>query len=298
MYEAIVGQEDLSHLSRLLKVNASDLLVEPLPGGLSNRSFHFSYGEKQWAVRLPKNIEANRFQTLDIECEQQLLAVVAQTGLTPKVVLYDPDTGALITEFLRNAVPWTPEIARLPENIERIATTLRSLHGIRVSPDLLSPFYPVQLAERYLNMAYRSQRSEDRNLAVEEKHWEEELRRLAGLYEARFPPNAVCHHDLVAANILEDDQLWLLDFEYAMWADPVLDLASLSAMNGYDATQRNLLSQKYFDAEPIPFATEHLDDVIRLELLLSYFWAVSRQSAVEEADDMIRFADSMAAMLR
>ena len=43
MYEEIVGQEDLSHLSRLLKVNASDLLVEPLPGGLSNRSFHFCY---------------------------------------------------------------------------------------------------------------------------------------------------------------------------------------------------------------------------------------------------------------
>ena len=298
MYEAIIRQEDLSHLSRLLEVNVSDLLIEPLSGGLSNRSFHISHGEKQWAVRLPKSIEANRFQTLDTECEQQLLAAIAHTGLTPKVVLYDPDTGALITEFLRNAVPWTPEIARLPENVERIAATLRSLHGIRVSPDLLSPFYPVQLAERYLNMAYRSQRAEDRNLAVEEKHWEEELRRLAGLYEARFSPNAVCHHDLVAANILEDDQLWLLDFEYAMWADPVLDLASLSAMNGYDATQRNLLSQKYFDVEPIPFATEHLDDVIRLELLLSYFWAVSRQSAVEEADDMARFADSMAAMLR
>ena len=298
MYEAIIRQEDLSHLSRLLEVNVSDLLIEPLSGGLSNRSFHISHGEKQWAVRLPKSIEANRFQTLDTECEQQLLAAIAHTGLTPKVVLYDPDTGALITEFLRNAVPWTPEIARLPENVERIAATLRSLHGIRVSPDLLSPFYPVQLAERYLNMAYRSQRAEDRNLAVEEKHWEEELRRLAGLYEARFSPNAVCHHDLVAANILEVDQLWLLDFEYAMWADPVLDLASLSAMNGYDATQRNLLSQKYFDVEPIPFATEHLDDVIRLELLLSYFWAVSRQSAVEEADDMARFADSMAAMLR
>ena len=298
MYEAIIGQEDLSHLSCLLKVNVDDLLVEPLSGGLSNRSFHLSHGEKQWAVRLPKNIEANRFQTLDTECEQRLLAAVAHTGLTPRVVLYDPDTGALITEFLRNAVPWTPEKARLPENVERIATTLRSLHGIRVSPDLLSPFFPIQLAEKYLDMAHRSQRSEDRNLAVEEKRWEVELRRLAGLYEARFPPNAICHHDLVAANILEDDQLWLLDFEYAMWADPVLDLASLSAMNDYDATQRSLLSQKYFDAEPVPFATEHLDDVVRLELLLSYFWAVSRRSEVEEADDLTRFADSMAAMLR
>ena len=298
MDEAIIGQEDLNRLSRLLNVDSGELLVEPLSGGLSNRSFRLSHAERQWVVRLPIVTESHRFQTLEAESEAALLTTVARAGLTPGVIACDSGSGALITEYLRNAAPWTPEKARLPENVKRIAATLRSLHGLMVSPDLLIPFRPARLAEKYLDTVRRLKRGEDRSIGVEEKRWAEELRGLASSYEARFAPTALCHHDLVATNILDDDQLWLVDFEYALWADPVLDLASLAAMNDYDGNQRSLLSQTYFNDEPIPFSDEQLDDVIRLERLLSYFWAVSRRGEAEEANDLRRFADSMAAMLR
>ncbi len=298
MREAVIGQEDLSRLTRLLNVDGGDLLIEPLSGGLSNRSFRLSHAERHWVVRLPIVAETHRFQTLEAESEAALLRTVARAGLTPDIIACDPGTGALITEYLRNAAPWTPEKARLPENVKRIAATLRSLHGLMVSPDLRIPFRPVRLAEKYLDTVRRLKRGEDLGIGVEEKRWAEELRRLASSYEACFPSTALCHHDLVATNILDDDQLWLVDFEYALWADPVLDLASLAAMNDYDANQRSLLSRTYFDNEPVPFSDEQLDDVIRLERLLSYFWAVSRRGEAEEANDLSRFADSMAAMLR
>ena len=231
--------------------------------------------------------------------EERLLIAVAQAGLTPNVVLHDPDIGVLITKYMENAVPWTAEKARLPENNERVATTLRLLHGVEVSSKL-NPFNPISFSESYLEEAVRSKGYKDRSgvLSAEEQGWGREFQQLASMYETNFLPGVLCHNDLVAANILDDGELWLIDFEYALYAHPILDLASLAGMNNYDAAERNLLVEMYFDTESISFSQVQLDEVIRLQLLLSYFWALSRQGNLAEPSDMSDFADSIAAMLR
>lgn len=294
MGEGTIRAADLKRLCHLLTLDVDQVVVDPLSGGLSNRTFRLSHGASSWAVRLPLDVEERRFQTLDVGMEQQLLDAVSGAGLTPAVVLCDSSTGALVTEYLGSAVPWTAEAARRPENLRRIAATLRSLHDVAV-PESLSPFRPVMLAEQYLDSARRTR---GKRVSADEKRWARDLRALAAVYEKRFPPSIICHHDLVAANILEDRRLWLVDFEYARRAHPILDLASLAGMNGYDATQCALLSEAYFDAGPIPFRAEQLHDVVRLERLLSYFWAVSRHGDFSRDSGLSRFADSMAAMLR
>ena len=60
--------------------------------------------------------------------------------------------------------------------------------------------------------------------------WGDELLTLARRYDARYAPTAFCHNDLVAANVLDDGQLALVDFEYAVRADPLLDLANAAGM--------------------------------------------------------------------
>ena len=289
----------IAQLCNLLNVNIADLLVESLSGGLSNRSFRVSHDTNSWAVRFQLETEETRFQTLDIGSEERLLIAVAQAGLTPNVVLHDPDIGVLITKYMENAVTWTAEKAQLPENIERVATTLRLLHGVEVSSKL-NPFHPISFSERYLEEAVRSKSYKNCSgvLSTEEQGWGRELQRLASMYETNFLPSVLCHNDLVAANILDDGKLWLIDFEYALYAHPILDLASLAGMNNYDAAQRNLLVEMYFDTESIPFSQVQLDEVIRLQLLLSYFWALSRRGNLAEPNDMSDFADSIATMLR
>jgi len=294
MVEGGIGAVDLKRLCHLLSLDVDRVVVDPLSGGLSNRTFRLRHGADSWVVRLPLGTEERRFQTLDVGMEEQLLSAVSEAGLTPAVVLCDSSTGALVTEYLASAVPWTAEVARRPENLRRIAATLRSLHGVNVR-EPLTRFRPVVLAERYLDSAKRTRGERS---GADESRWARDLRALAAEYEKSFSPSVICHHDLVAANILEDRQLWLVDFEYALRAHPILDLASLAGMNGYDATQCALLSEAYFDAAPIPFRAEQLDDVVRLERLLSYFWAVSRHGYFATDSDLSRFADSMAAMLR
>jgi thiamine kinase-like enzyme len=69
-----------------------------------------------------------------------------------------------------------------------------------------------------------------------------------------------------------------VDFEYAVRAPAIVDLASLAAMNDFGRTERVMLLTAYYGSEAAAPSIEALDDVIRLQGLLAYFWALSADS--------------------
>ena len=62
--------------------------------------------------------------------------------------------------------------------------------------------------------------------------------------------------------------------------------------------QYPLLLESYFKEESIPFNYSQLDDVIRLERLISYFWALVEMHSSVKMSKIEGFAESIAAMLR
>ena len=62
--------------------------------------------------------------------------------------------------------------------------------------------------------------------------------------------------------------------------------------------QYPLLLESYFKEELIPFNYSQLDDVIRLERLISYFWALVEMDSSVKMPKIEGFAESIAAMLR
>jgi thiamine kinase-like enzyme len=200
---------------------------------------------------------------LDLPTESRAMAAAARAGIAPAVIAADPETGVLLTHF-RGGSPWTPVEARAPENIVRLAGVLRTLHALPVD---LPVFAAERIASRYVSELPQS--SSER--AAE---WGDELLTLARRYDARYAPTAFCHNDLVAANVLDDGQLVLVDFEYAVRADPLLDLAYAAGMNGFDGEQRRALLAAYRQEEP---ANEELADLtwlIRMVRLMAWFWAL------------------------
>ena len=313
----------LERLAGLLGVAAAELQVQRLPGGLSNRGCLLSRGSDRWAVRLPlasgagddfdtsqasdpsaasnpsatfgAGVTLGSGLTLCIEDELRVLEVAGAAGLAPEVLAHDADSGALVTRYLAGAEPLTCEQARSDANIDRIATVVRHLHGLPV-PVGVGAFQPTEPARVYTRIV-RSAPDSAIDQVDELRRWSTEFRQLAESHEAGFSPAVLCHNDLVAANILDDGRLWLVDFEFAVRADPILDLAGLAGLNGFGPTHCHRLLDAYYGPGCAPVDLAQLNLVIRLVRLMAFFWALAHGDG-RSADDRARFAASMAAVLR
>lgn len=262
--------------------------AERLSGGLHGRCYRVRGADFDHAVRMPAPDEGE--YRLAARDELRVLARVAAAGLAPPVVEIDASLGLVATEYLASARTWSPPDTRRLENIDYLAARLKGLHACKLE---LPSYACLAAAESYVQSAagYHS-------LTAEQCAWRDDLLRLARTLEARFPPETPCHNDLVASNVLDDGELWLVDFEYAVMSAPILDLASLAGLNDFDADQRARLIGAYYGHYDVPFNANEFHDAIRLVRLLSHFWALAFARPDEPTEGFADFADAMAAMLR
>lgn len=252
--------------------------VRALGGALSNRVYAVTTSAGVFAVKLR---DAGPGAVLSLHEEAELMRRVARAGLAPEVVGTDGRHGALVTVYRTDARPWTRAAAREDENVRRAADLLRALHAVPAGS--LRRFRCVDCALRYIDAAGGpgAGGAEQAPLAIE-------LLRLAEDYETNHSPSVLCHNDLIADNILDNGGLVLVDFEYAMCAAPILDLASFAAMNRLRAAERRTLLAAYYADARVPLTGAEFAKVVRLLHLMAYFWA---RAAAREAADPQRFAE-------
>jgi len=269
-------EQDRGRIARALAalLGPAAKTVEPrkLGGGIGHVSYLVTLPEQSYVLRLKRDSSA---PTLGLEEEFALLREAAAAGITAEPLRMDAATGALLIRFISRATTMTKAGAREPANIARLAALLRRLHGIAA---VLRDFEPLRHAETYLSAAARH-----RPLTPREQRLALELRTLAADYAARYPPSVVCHNDLVAANILDADDLVLIDFEYAARAAPILDLASLVAMNDYAEKDCRELLRAYFGSSA-PISMAELAQVVRMVRLMAYFWALALPRELQAAN--------------
>ena len=245
--------------------------LERLAGGTHRRSWLVAFTDGRRAVlRMPV---ARSHALLDLATEARAMDAAALAGIAPRVLAAHAATGVLLTEH-HGGTPWTSADTREHGNIVRLAALLRTLHALPVE---LPVFAAERIASRYL-AALPREIGEPR--AAE---WAEELVRLARRYDSRYAPTAFCHNDLVAVNVLDDGELVLVDFEYAVRADPLLDLANAAAMSGFDAGQRRALLAAYRGVAPARSELAEITWLIRMVRLMAWFWALLGATSADDA---------------
>ena len=277
--------------------------VWTLEGGMKRRSYLVSTDGRQWVLRLSApGAEA----LLDLDTEARVMRAAAAAGLAPDVAAVDAAAGILLTDYRKSARAWTPTDARQPRNVERAAALLRALHAVRVAAPA---FAAERIARGYVAAFARAADGDESarsagglgvawpQVVPRDRRWADELLELARHYDAAHPPTALCHNDLVAANVLDDGRLVLVDFEYAVRAAPILDLAGLAGMNDYGARERRDLLSAYRGEDRPGFAETELDKIVRLVRLMAYFWARLGELRTADAASYRELASDLAKKL-
>lgn len=198
--------------------NGADLKVSPLDGGITNTNFRVDVGGESFALR----IAGTDTDMLGINREYEYAANLAagKLGIAPEVIYVIWPEGYLVTRFI-TARPFPLEEITQPENIRQVMEIVRKIHSMPEFPGIFSVFRTI---ENYAETARRY------NVEFPENFdWLIERMNAAEAALMTDPePLRPCHNDLLNANFLIDDQIYILDWEYAGMGDVYFDLANFS----------------------------------------------------------------------
>jgi thiamine kinase-like enzyme len=216
--------------------NADDLVTSPLSGGITNSNFRVDTGGESFALR----IAGADTDMLGINREYEHAANLAagKLGIAPEVIYVIQPEGYLVTRFIA-ARPFPPEEITQPENICRVMEFVLKIHSMPEIPGTFSVFRTI---ENYADTArrYGVEFPENFDWLIERMNEAE----TALMTDPK--PLRPCHNDLLNANFLIDDQIYILDWEYAGMGDVYFDLANFSDHHELSDKQDLWLLECYF----------------------------------------------------
>ena len=260
---------------------AAELSAEPLSGGLTNTSYLLDADGERFVVR----IAGTNTEVLGIDREREAAAVqrAAAAGIAPDTVAFLLPEGHTVTRFLADAEPVTLDQARTESYLTRIAERLGEIH--RLEP-IDAHFDPYDDISGWMALSNR------RGVAMPvgfgmllDRIERVRLDRMVALESA-----VLCHNDSYYLNVLDDGQLWVIDWEYAGMGDPFFDLAA----NAFelDASRKEILLNAYF-GEVTDAHRRTLDDMISVFLAWNIAWSLVQVHESDVDYDYATFADSL-----
>jgi thiamine kinase-like enzyme len=273
-----MSPDEFEQLRRVLRdtLDRVDTIVA-LPSGGSGRSYRVDAGGSSYVV---KRFLPGAPVLLGPEAQHALLEHLAPSGLVPEPVACDAGESILITRFLEGYRTLSTDELRRAAKIESVISALQQLHDSELE---LPAFAPGVYAATYLD------RIGGRNaLTRADRSRYDELVELSAMPLAGA--DCLCHNDLTTDNILFGPTTKLIDFDYAVSAPAVLDLASLAFMNGLSRSESADLVRSYFDGME-PFSLAEFARVQRLVCLLAHFWSLAAAEAATAIVDRYRIND-------
>ena len=218
--------------------------LDPLEGGLNNRSWLLNANGARYVVRLSGNDDASL--GVDRASEAAMLETAGAAGLAPPLVLVDLGRHLLVTRYVEGAT-WSTTDVRDLRNVERMASVLTRLHALEPSAGVR--------VRSFREAALRLERVARERDAVPDPKLTRRAEEVFGRLEATDARQTLCHCDLHHLNVLDDGhRLTLIDWEYGGLGDPIYDLASFVSYHELDSGTQALLWNAYSGpAEAIRF---------------------------------------------
>jgi thiamine kinase len=208
---------------------AQGVVIEPLAGGIINRSYRVQSAGVDWVLRLAgvsdDALGINRVG------EVQAHRAAAALGFAPAIVHAAAEEGLLVTERLAGAVMGRDEL-RSPSALEALGQRLGALHAVPPPSGVRRVDIHDALAH-YLELPGVPEGPVSRRDLGARLRWSLATYRRSGV--------ALCHNDLHHQNIIAGERLWFVDWEYAGVGDPLFELAAVIGYHDLDGEARDVL---------------------------------------------------------
>ena len=227
----------------------SKITTSHLDGGITNHNFRVDVAGESFHVRLAG--ENTGMLGINREHEYHAGRLASEAGIAPEVIYFIRPEGYLVSRFIAGR-HLSPEELRQPENLLRVVDALHKIHAMPPIPGVFNAF---QVVRDYTEIArrYHVQFPENFDWLIQQVNDAESALTSQAL------PARPCHNDLLNANFLMADKLYILDWEYAGMGDIFFDLANFSNNHELSEQEYHLLLDCYVgEVTPLNLAHFHI----------------------------------------
>lgn len=247
-------------------------------GGLTNLVHRVECAGTSVVVRLPGDgTEAYIDRAVELHNAQ----AAARTGVSPKVIHGNADSGLMICETVPDIETMTPDLFRARNGSPaRAGQALAKLH---TSGEVFQfRFELFAMIEEYLKVLS----TKDVQLPDGYHDLVAAAAPIKEVLDQADTPLAPCHCDPLCENFLDDgEKMWIVDWEYSGMNDPLWDLGDLSVEAGMDDMQDAEMMAAYFGRAPLAAEMGRMVIYKAMCDLLWTLWGLIQVADENPADD-------------
>lgn len=219
-----------------LSIWKEDITISPLEGGITNLNFIVGHGNEKVVVRLGQDIPEHLvFRSNEINVSKAAYEI----GVSPKLIY--SETGVLVLEFIESK---TLDASGVQKNLKKIIPVVKKIHT--EIPNVLSGlpaiFWVFYVIKYYANFL-KSKKSKHVGII------DDLLNKASKLENLSSPRHIVFgHNDFLAANFLDDgSRIWVVDWEYGGFNDPLFDIGGLASNNDFNEDLEKEALELYYE---------------------------------------------------
>ena len=219
-----------------LPIWKSKINIQPLEGGITNLNFIVSDNGQKFVVRLGNDIPEH----LVYRSNEILVSKAAyEVGVSPKLIYNEK--GVLVLEFIESK---TLDSIGIQKNLKKIIPIMKKIHNelpkfLSGQPAIFWVFYVINFYANYLKS----------NNSIHISIIDSLLQKSLKLETLSSPRDIVFgHNDFLAANFLDDgSKIWVVDWEYGGFNDPLFDIGGLASNNNFNQSLELEALEMYYE---------------------------------------------------
>lgn len=219
-----------------LSIWSHELTINPLEGGITNLNFLVNHGDDKLVVRLGQDIPEHLvFRSNEINVSKAAYEI----GVSPKLI--HSELGVLVLEFIESQ---TLDPKGVQKNLERIMPVIKKIHHeipnfLSGQPAMFWVFHVIKYYANFLRLNHSSHQDKIHDL----------LKKASKLEKLSSPREIVFgHNDFLAANFLDDgSKIWVVDWEYGGFNDPLFDIGGLASNNDFSQDLEKEALEMYYE---------------------------------------------------